>query len=174
MVILKWLERHFEDVVCCTLIVVITLCVFAQVMSRYIFSVALTWTEEVAAISMVWAVYMGAALCVRERFHLRIMVGVRALPPRLGRTVIVCADSAWALFCLLMLKVGWDYLGVAWIFPEFSSSLGINQFWPQTIFCLGYGLMLVRLAQQYLIWCRQGCHGLPGVLDEDGGSGDHP
>ena len=167
MTLLKWLERHFEELICCVLIAVIATCVFTQVLARYLFSTALTWTEEIAAISMVWAVYMGAALCVRERFHVRIMVGVKVLPARVGQVVIVCADVAWAFFCLLMLGVGWDYLGVAWTFPEFSPSLGLNQFWPQTIFFLGYGLMLVRLGQQYLIWCHQGCHGLPGVLDED-------
>ncbi len=167
MIILKWLERHFEEMICCFLIAVIAVCVFAQVISRYIFSTALTWTEEVAAISMVWTVYMGAALCVSKRFHVRIMVGVRVMPPRLGQIVIVCADIAWAFFCLFMLKVGWDYLGIAWTFPEFSPSLGLNQFWPQTIFFFGYALMLVRLGQQYLIWFRQNCRGLPGVLDED-------
>ena len=167
MVFLKWLERHFEEVICCSLIVVIAVCVFAQVISRYIFSAALTWTEEVAAISMVWTVYMGAVVCVRERFHVRIMVCVRAMPLRFGRIVTFCADIAWAFFCLLMLKVGWDYLSVAWTFPEFSPSLGLNQFWPQTIFFIGYALMLIRLAQQYLAWFRTGCHGLPGILEED-------
>ena len=82
---LKWLERNFEELICCTCLSVIAVAVFAQVIARYVFEIALHWTEETASIAMVWAVYMGASLCVRERFHIRILVGVQALPTRFGR-----------------------------------------------------------------------------------------
>lgn len=166
---LRWIAHHFEEVVCCTCLVLIACCVFAQVVARYVFDVALRWSEEVAAMSMVWAVYMGASLCVRERFHIRIMVAVRALPPRLARYVIFAADLAWAGFCVLMVRVGVEYLAVYWRFPSYSPSLGIDQFWPQSIVVIGYALMLVRLAQLYVGWWRDGAEGLPGMLEEDGG-----
>lgn len=165
---LKWLERHIEELICCTCLVIIAVAVFAQVIARYVFSVALHWTEETASMAMVWAVYTGAALCVRERFHIRIMVAVQSLPTRFGRYVIFLADALWAGFCIFMLRVSWDYLYVFWRFPETSPSLGINQFYPQTILVIGYGLMLIRLFQTYLEWYRGGAEGLPGMLVEDG------
>lgn len=165
---LKWLERYFEELICCTCLVIIAVAVFAQVVARYIFEVALHWTEETASMAMVWAVYMGASLCVRERFHIRIMVAVHALPPRLGRYVIFLADGLWALFCVFMVRVSIDYLYIFWRFPETSPSLGINQFYPQTILVIGYALMLLRLIQTYVDWYRNGAEGLPGMLVEDG------
>ena len=167
MAVFRWLERHFEELICCTCLAVIAVCVFAQVVARYAFQVALHWTEETAAICMVWAVYMGAALCVRERFHIRIMVAVTALPPGFGKVVILIADVFWAFFCLFMIRVSWDYLAVFWRFTETSPSLGINQFYPQTILVIGYGLMLIRLIQTYVHWWRDGGHGLPGMLEEE-------
>lgn len=164
---LRWLERHFEELICCTCLAVIAVAVFAQVVARYVFQVALHWTEETAAICMVWAVYMGASLCVRERFHIRIMVAVQALPVGIGKIVIFIADLFWAFFCLLMLKISVDYLAVFWRFPETSPSLGINQFYPQTILVIGYGLMLIRLVQTYFTWWRDGRNGLPGMLNEE-------
>ena len=170
---LKWLERHIEELICCTCITVIAVAVFAQVMARYVFEVALHWTEETAAIAMVWAVYTGAALCVRERFHIRIVVAVQALPTKMGRVVVILADVLWAAFCIFMVRVSWDYLYVFWRFPEVSPSLGINQFYPQTILVIGYALMLIRLIQTYVTWIREGAEGLPGMLDESGaGHGD--
>jgi len=163
----RWVDRHLEEFICCSALVVIAVCVFAQVVARYIFSTALHWTEEVAAISMVWAVYMGAALCVRERFHIRIMVGVKSLPTAYARIVIFAADFCWAFFCLFMLKVSWDFLAVGWKYTSLSPSLGIDQFYPQTILFIGYGLMLVRLIQLYVHWYREGGHGLPGMLEEE-------
>ena len=168
---LRWLERHFEEMICCTCLVIIAVAVFAQVVARYVFEVALHWTEETAAMAMVWAVYTGASLCVRERFHIRIMVAVQALPERFGKVVVFVADLLWAFFCVFMLKVSWDYLYIFWRFPETSPSLGINQFYPQTILIIGYGLMLLRLIQTYIVWWRDGAEGLPGMLHEDGDAG---
>ena len=164
---LQWLERHFEELFCCICLAVIAVSVFCQVIARYIFQVALHWTEEVAAISMVWAVYLGAALCVRERFHIRIVVAVQALPERAGRWFVFLADVLWASFSLFMLKVAWDYLAVLWKFTSISPSLGINQFYPQSILMIGYALMLLRLAQTYVVWWREGAVGIPGMLDEN-------
>ena len=164
---LRWLDRHFEEIICCMCLAIIAVAVFLQVIARYVFEVALHWTEETAAICMVWAVYMGASLCVRERFHIRIVVGVQVLPERIGRAVIFVADILWAFFCLFMVRVSWDYLYVFWRFPETSPSLGINQFYPQTILVIGYGLMLIRLIQTYYIWWQDGRNGLPGMLDEE-------
>ena len=164
---IRWLARHFEELICCIALVIIAVSVFSQVIARYIFEVALHWTEEVAAVSMVWAVYMGASLCVRERFHIRILVAVKALPMFMSRGVIFLADILWALFCLFMLRITWDYLGVMWKFPTISPSLGINQFYPQTILFIGYSLMVIRLIETYWHWYQDGANGLPGMLDEE-------
>ncbi|MEX3014095.1 TRAP transporter small permease [Gymnodinialimonas hymeniacidonis] len=172
MVVLRWLEKHFEEAICCIALVVIACAVFAQVLARYVFEIALHWTEETAAIAMVWAVYMGASLCVRERFHIRILVAVQALPTGMGKFVIFMADIAWAFFCVIMLKVSWEYLTVLWQFPSRSPSLRINEFYPQTILVIGYAFMLARLLQTYILWFRDGAEGLPGMLAEDGDAPD--
>ena len=161
---LRWLGRHIEEIICCTCLVIIAVSVFLQVIFRYLFNSALHWTEEIAAFAMVWAVYSGAALCVRERFHIRIMVGVQALPVTLGKYIIYIADILWAFFCVFMLKVSWDYLAVLWKFTAKTPSLGINELYPQSILLFGYALMLIRLIQVYAEWNRNGREGLPGML----------
>ena len=168
MISLRWVIRHFEELICCTALVIIALSVFSQVVARYAFEIALHWTEEVAAMAMVWSVYMGASLCVRERFHIRILVAVQALPDKIGRFVIYIADFTWALFCLFMMRISWDYLVVMAKFPSISPSLGVNQFYPQTILFIGYSLMLIRLAETYWSWISEGAIGLPGMLEENG------
>ena len=164
---MKWFFKHLEEVVCCTALVVISISVFAQVIARYLLEIALHWTEEVAAIAMVWAVYTGASLCVRERYHIRIMVFVQNLPLKFSKSIIFAADFIWIPFSLFMVKISWEYLAVMWKFPSVSPSLGINQFYPQTILVLGYTLMSIRLVETYYLWFRGGAAGLPGILEED-------
>jgi len=93
---------------------------------------------------------------------------VAALPVRMGKVVIYISDLFWAFFSLFMIKVGIDYLAVAWKFTSLSPSLGINEFYPQTIVVIGYALMLIRLMQTYFHWIREGRQGLPGMLKEEG------
>jgi TRAP-type C4-dicarboxylate transport system permease small subunit len=141
-------------------------CVFLQVIMRYVFNSALQWSEEVAAMAMVWAVYMGASLCVRERFHIRILAGVMLLPRLATKGLVLIADLFAALYCIFMLIVAVDYLGVLLRFTSSTPSLGIDEFYPQSILFIGYALILLRLLQIYVIWIRDGSEGLPGMRAE--------
>lgn len=164
--ILAALERHLEEAVCCLALSIMACCVFLQVIMRYVFGSALQWSEEVAAIAMVWAVYMGAALCVRERFHIRIMAGIMLLPRPLTRVLVMLADLLAAVYCVLMLGVAWEYLGVLARFTSRTPSLGIDEFYPQSILAIGYALILLRLVQIYVRWVRDGAQGIPGMRAE--------
>ncbi len=163
---LHWLERHLEETICCVSLSVVATCVFLQVIMRYGFNTALQWSEEVAAIAMVWAVYMGASLCVRERFHIRIMAGVMLFPRRIAQAIIILADTMWAGFSVIMLVVGFDYLSVLWKFTSRTPSLGINELYPQSIIVIGYALMLARLIQIYVLWAQDGMRSMPGMRPE--------
>ena len=111
---------------------------------------------------MPWAIYMGAALGVRERFHIRILVGVRSLPMLTQYLIIFAGDFLWLAFNIFMIKYGIDYLKIMWEFPVISQTLSISNFWPETIVVIAYSLMLLRLVQIYVKWFRDGRNGLPG------------
>ena len=160
--IFNFLESKFEEIFACFALVIISLCVIFQVISRYVFNFGITWTEELAGFAMPWAIYMGAALGVRERFHIRILVGVRSLPMLSQYLIIFAGDFLWLAFNIFMIKYGIDYLTLMWEFPVISQTLSISNFWPETIIVIAYSLMLLRLVQIYVKWFRDGRNGLPG------------
>ena len=160
--IFNFLESKFEELFACIALVIISLCVIFQVISRYVFNFGMTWTEELAGFAMPWAIYMGAALGVRERFHIRILVGVRSLPMLTQYLIIFAGDFLWLAFNIFMIKYGIDYLKIMWEFPVISQTLSISNFWPETIVVIAYSLMLLRLVQIYVKWFRDGRNGLPG------------
>jgi len=160
--IFNFLESKFEEIFACFALVIISLCVIFQVISRYVFNFGITWTEELAGFAMPWAIYMGAALGVRERFHIRILVGVRSLPMMTQYLIIFVGDFLWLAFNIFMIKYGIDYLTLMWEFPVISQTLSISNFWPETIIVIAYSLMLLRLVQIYVKWFRDGRNGLPG------------
>lgn len=160
--VFNFFESKFEEIFACFALVIISLCVIFQVISRYVFNFGITWTEELAGFAMPWAIYMGAALGVRERFHIRILVGVRSLPMMAQYLIIFIGDFLWLAFNIFMIKYGIDYLKLMWEFPVISQTLSISNFWPETIIVIAYSLMLLRLVQIYVKWFRDGRKGLPG------------
>ena len=164
--VLRFLDRHLEELIACICLATVACLVFLQVVLRYGFNIALTWSEELCGFAMVWAVYMGAALAVRERFHVRIMAGVVAFPRPVALPLVILADVLWFLFNLFMIWVSIDYLGTLWVRSSTSAVLGINMFWPECIVLIGYVLMTWRLVQLYLRWNANGRLELPGVSSE--------
>lgn len=160
---MRVIADRFEEILAQVAIVLIAVCVFAQVVSRYIFGTAITWTEELAGWSMVWAVYMGAAVAVRDRFHIRIIFVVEALPRPLGIAAVILGDLLWLGFNTLMLIVGFEYVSLLWEVEYVSPSLGIDQKWPQSIVVIGYVVITFRLFQLYARWIAAGREGLPGL-----------
>jgi TRAP-type C4-dicarboxylate transport system permease small subunit len=160
--VFNFFESKFEEIFACFALVIISLCVIFQVISRYVFNFGITWTEELAGFAMPWAIYMGAALGVRERFHIRILVGVRSLPMMIQYLIIFIGDFLWLAFNIFMIKYGIDYLKLMWEFPVISQTLSISNFWPETIIVIAYSLMMLRLVQIYVKWFRDGRKGLPG------------
>ncbi len=161
-----WIDRHLEEALACVALTVIAACVILQVAVRFVLSVPLLWTEEVAAIAMAWAVYMGAAACVRERFHIRIFAGVFLLPRAVARWVVVFADALWLAFLMFMVVVTWEYLSLLWRQTSRTPALGIDEFYPQAVELIGYGLMIFRLLQIYVAWLRAGRPDIPGLRPE--------
>jgi len=164
--VLRLLDRHFEAVIACSCLALVACLVFLQVVLRYGFNTALTWTEELSSFAMVWAVYMGAALAVRERFHIRIMAGVVAMPRKIALLLVVLADLIWLVFNLFMIRVSFEYLGVLWVRTSISPSLGIDMVWPESIVLIGFVLMTFRLVQIYVRWYAGDRQELPGVSNE--------
>jgi len=165
--IINVLDRRAEESLSVFFIALMAVLVFVQVIARYVFSTAITWSEELSGFSMAWAVYMGGALGVRERFHIRIAMGVAAFPRKIAISLIVLGDLFWMGFNIAMIFLGTEYLLLLWRRTYISPSLGIEQKWPQMIVALGYILMSFRLVQVYYRWIKGGRRGLPGIPQDN-------
>jgi TRAP-type C4-dicarboxylate transport system permease small subunit len=87
-------------------------CIALQVVMRYVFGNALSWSEELALLMFSWAALGGLALGVREGFHVRLTLlldplaaGARAWAERATDllTAALGAYLAWS---------GWRYVDI--------------------------------------------------------------
>ena len=166
--LLEVLDRWFEEIVCPVLISLMGCMIFVQVIMRYVFSNPLSWTDEIAVYCMVWSVYLGGALAVRERAHIRVLNGVLAFGGRLSAGLLIVSDALWFSVTALIAWQGMLLVISFWEQPYISPALGISQKWPYLIVPLGHLLIAGRLGQVYYRWFVLGEPPLAALSRKDG------
>jgi C4-dicarboxylate transporter DctQ subunit len=80
--------------------------VVVEVGLRYLFSSSLIFTEELARYLMVWVVFLGSAIAVRDGAHIRISMLLNRLPPSVQRWVTVIAEVLTLVFLSIIVVEG--------------------------------------------------------------------
>ncbi len=158
---LALLDRYFEEVICSLCLAVVASCVMLQVILRFGFAAAAPWAEEMAVYGMIFAVYLGASMAVRERAHIRVTLVVQVLPRPLQVAAVVLADILWFAFVVFLAWQSVLYSKLLFEVTYISPGLGIEQRWIQIVVPLALALMLFRILQVYWRWRRDGWKGLP-------------
>jgi TRAP-type C4-dicarboxylate transport system permease small subunit len=95
MKMFKKINKNFEEVLCTFFLSVVFISVITQVILRFGFSSAAVWAEETAVYGLIFATYLGAALGIKRREHVRITFIVLSFPKKLKIASIVLADILW-------------------------------------------------------------------------------
>lgn len=101
----RLLSRFVEGLVILGATIIVTI-VTIEVVLRYIFGLSLIFTEELARYLMVWIVFLGGALAVKDDSHIRINVLVKRLSPRLGQLVRITAHGLTMLLLVVLTVEG--------------------------------------------------------------------
>ncbi len=81
-------------------------CIFGQVVSRYLFGTPLVWVEELSTYAFIWGSFIGAALGLKHARHIRILSFVGRLPPGGRRALRLALDALVAVFCVILIVNG--------------------------------------------------------------------
>ncbi|MBO3762138.1 TRAP transporter small permease [Ciceribacter sp. L1K23] len=79
-------------------LVLMTAFIFAQVFWRYILNDSLTWSEPASVMIMGWFIFLGAAVGIREGYHLSFDVLLYLLPQRGKEAMHTISDLFVAAF----------------------------------------------------------------------------
>jgi len=101
---LRGLAERAIDVAAIVVFVGIFLCVFMQVILRYMFDSPMTWSEELARYLFVWCAFLGWIIAARRRSHLAITVVSDKLGPRGQAVFSLIGALANVAFCIVL---GW-------------------------------------------------------------------
>jgi TRAP-type C4-dicarboxylate transport system permease small subunit len=85
-----------------------------QVFVRYVLNWTNTWTEITAVMLMSWFIFLGAAVGVRENYHLGFDVLLYALPPGGKKYLRAISDLVVLAFAIGMIVYGAQLVALQW------------------------------------------------------------
>ena len=127
-------------------------CTVLQVGARFFFKTGLSWTDEVAMFSFIWASLMGAALVITTGGAHRVDSFVNLLPLTMRRVVLAVVYAIILAALLLLIVQGVKLLGV--VHHQTSSILKLNMSFIYASLPVSAFLMLVAMLLDWRVYLK--------------------
>ena len=127
---------------------VVTVMISTEVVLRYCFGSTLYITEEFTRYMMVWMVFLGSSLAVRENCHNRVELFVNMFPGRVRAWLNLTACLLFAFFLVFLIYQG--CVALPYQFEQIIPTLNISMFWFYLALPVGGVLMFLNLLP--LMW----------------------
>ncbi len=129
-------------------LVAMTAFVAWQVFCRYVLNDSPSWTEPGAVMVMSWFIFLGAAVGVRENFHLGFDVLLYVLPKGGKRVLRMISDIVILAFAIGMVWYGSQLVALTWntTLPSLGIS-GAHDYFP----VVGGGILIVIFAMERIV-----------------------
>lgn len=126
--------------------------VFANVVSRYVFNYSFIWVEEITRYMMVWVGFIGSGLVLRYGAHIAVEAFQDVLPTRAAQVTRALVVLILAITFVAMTWLGLQYVRFAWDqeTPVFNWNFGL----VYLAIPIGSALMLIHLlciARPYVV-----------------------
>lgn len=148
--LLRKIDRHGERMLLLILYCFIVLAIFTEVVRRFVLLYSSVWGEETARYAFIYLVWIGAAVAVKERAHIRIDVLMHYLPPRGVAILYLLGDLLTAVLALFAIYWSMDPVLVSWKFGNVTDGLRIVRVWFLMAVPLGFTLVMYRLVQSII------------------------
>jgi TRAP-type C4-dicarboxylate transport system permease small subunit len=135
----------FEEYVLITLLFIMVVMAFLQVVLRNLFSSGILWADIVLRHLLLWLGFLGAAIATSENRHINIDAVRRFLSKRMRAAVEVLTDVFAAVICFLLARASWTFVqgeisDRRMLFGEIPS------WYAQVIIPAGFALLVVHFA----------------------------
>jgi TRAP-type C4-dicarboxylate transport system permease small subunit len=145
--IFKRLLDNIESYICQFLLSFFIILLFVQIISREVFSVNISWGEELARFSFVWFVFFGASFAARLAAHNRVTFQFRWFSKKTANYIEAFADLIWILFNIVIIHKSIFLIKSMLQYPYISPTLGWSMAYVYMIFPLSFTAMTIRIIQ---------------------------
>ena len=143
-ILLKIMD-NFELYICCFTIVLSLIVLFMQVILRYVFSNATSWSEEVGRYCLIYLIFLGTSLAAKNEAHIRIDAAINLWPEKIRGIILELGDVVWFAFNVLIIYVSIFYTREIFQMGSIAPGLKIPLGFVYMAIPMGFTLMCIRM-----------------------------
>ena len=133
----------------CVMLVLVT----AQIVFRYCLQVSVPWTEEAARWFYAWQIFLGSAVAMRKRLHLKVTILIDHLPVAVQSVLDLLVGAAGLLF---LAGIIWGSLiMIRTVYPVQAGSFPVSTSYLYLSIPVGLIAMLVLSVREVIQAARQ-------------------
>lgn len=144
MTALGRISRNAERLAMLWLYAFIVLVIVVEVVRRFVFDYSSIWGEEAARFAFIYLVWIGAAVGVRNRSHIRFNIVADMLPPRGATALSILGNLAVMGFAAFAFYWSIEPIETSLRFGSVSEGLRLARAWFLVAVPIGFTLVFLR------------------------------
>lgn len=144
---IKWLEKNFELMILAGMLVVMSCLSFANVIMRYCFHNALSWSDEVCCYCLALSAFFALPCAVRLGVSIKVDTFTTMIPKSIQKVLGLICDVIMIVFLVWLFKGSAQIAENAARVKQASPALGIPIADLYGIMAFGIALTIVRYVQ---------------------------
>ena len=149
----RWLDRHFEEILLVALLFVMMVIMGIQIVARYALGNSLSWSEEITRFCFIWTGFLSISYCIKNSKSIKIEQFVEWFKDDWGgRGVHLFRLFSYLIELILfayLLPFAWHFVNSSYIGRAASPAVGIPMWIVQSITVISFGLCEIRLLQKF-------------------------
>ncbi|MBO5631620.1 MAG: TRAP transporter small permease [Aeriscardovia sp.] len=142
---------RLEESIMISLLCGMAVVMMIQICCRYIFSMSLSWSEEVTRYMFIWSAFMSISLCTKLTISIRIDAIIRLFSKK-GRALVKIFNLSVELaFFLYLIPYAWHYLQSTIESGQVSPACGIPMYFIQSAPLVCFSLCCVRILERWFL-----------------------
>jgi TRAP-type C4-dicarboxylate transport system permease small subunit len=125
--------------------------IFYQVLLRYVFNNANSWSEELARYMHILLVYMSCGYATRMREHIKIDMLINILPKYFRPLAVRFGELLFLAFCLVIIYFGVKQSISVLTMGRISSALKLPMGIVYLLLPVGYTFTSIRIVQNWVL-----------------------
>ncbi len=150
---IKKFNKFEEGLLVASLAIMVAL-IFWQVLGRYIFQSAPSWTEEAARYIHVFQVWIGAGYAIKLREHIRVSAFIDLFHGTIRKVLEFTATVIWFVLAVILAILGTSLVLKSMQNGQVSPAIQIPFWIPFLAIPIGGLSMSIRLIQQLRVIAR--------------------
>lgn len=152
MKILKAVWNHLEEWCCVTMMVIMLIAMFTQVILRFVFRNPNPWSEELSRYLHIYLIFLSSSLAMKHDAHIKVDALIKVWPKKIRTYVAILGEIVLLAFGGIVIYYGYKLTGNVLKMGQTSIALQIPIGAIYFGIPFGYTLMMIRLIAN---WTRK-------------------